>query len=83
MNKHTGGNALCNPRFSVHQSYTLDEGAVLLVLWCGKHANLADPDQLLWDPSRCQNPLCPLACPDQTFEVFARNSAGSRRVAEV
>ena len=82
VNKHVGGSVLCNPRFSVHQSYTLDEGAVLLVLWCGKHANLSDPDHLMWDPSRCQNPLCPLACPDGTFEALARNS-GSRRVAEV
>lgn len=83
VNKHVGGSVLCNPRHSVHQSYTLDEGAVLLVLWCGRHANLADPDGLLWDPDRCQNPHCPLACPDKTFEALARNAARRSNLAEV
>lgn len=83
VNKHPGGTAFDNPRYSVHQSYTLDEGAVLLVLWAGKHANLSDPDNLMWDPDRCQNPQCPLACPDKTFAALAHNSADSRSVAEV
>ena len=58
----------------MRQSYTLDEGAVLLVLWCGKHANLADPANAMWDVERYQNPLCPMACPGGTFEALARRS---------
>jgi hypothetical protein len=80
VGKVPGGSTLFNARYSVHQSYTLDEGAVLLVLWNGKHTNLTDPDHLLWDPSRCVNPGCMLACPDKTFEALARNSAGKRDV---
>ena len=55
---------------------------MLLVLWSGKHCNLADPDNLLWDPARCQNPFCSLACPDGNFAALARNSQ-ARKVAEV
>jgi len=83
VHQRRGGETFENPRFSVHQSYTLDEGCVLLVLWAGKHANLVDADNLLWDPARCQNPFCPMACPDKTFEALARNSAGKRATAEV
>jgi len=75
VNQHAGGATFDHPRYSVDQSYTLDEGAVLLVLWAGKHIPLADPDDLMWDPSRCQNPLCALACPDRTFEALASHSA--------
>ena len=35
VNKKEGGSCFSNPRFTVHQSYTMDEGAVLLVLWMG------------------------------------------------
>ena len=76
VEKKSGGEAFANPRFSVHQSYTLDEGAVLLVLWCGKHANLTDPGNAMWDVTRCSNPWCAMACPGGTFEALARRGAG-------
>ena len=73
--QHAGGTAYDHPRYSVDQVYTLDEGAVVLTLWSGKHVLLNDPDGLMWKPSRCQNPKAPLACPDGTFEALAKNSA--------
>ena len=55
VQKHVGGAFFSNPRYSVHQSYTMDEGVVLLVLWTGRHVNIADRDGALWEPGRCQN----------------------------
>jgi len=82
VHKRTGGEAFANPRFSVHQSYTLDEGAVLFVLWCGRHANLTDPTNAMWDVKRCQNPWCAMACPGGTYEALARKG-GSGPAAEL
>ena len=70
VQKHVGGDFFSNPRYSVHQSYTMDEGVVLLVLWTGRHVNIADRDGALWEPGRCQNPTCPLECDAETFENF-------------
>ena len=61
VKRHGGAAFFSNPRYSVHQSYTLDEGVVILVLWCGNHNNLTDKERALWDARRCQNPLCALA----------------------
>jgi len=34
------GQVLCNQVSSIHQSYTKNQGCLLLVFWCGVHANL-------------------------------------------
>lgn len=49
---HTAGECFANPRYSVHQSYTRDEGAVVLTLWGANHARLRDAEGKLWDASR-------------------------------
>ena len=40
--------------------YTMEEGAIVLVLWSGRHVNLTDPDSTMWAINRCQNPDCPM-----------------------
>ena len=78
VNKYTDGAVFSNARYSVHQSYTMDEGVVLLLFWTGKHVNLSDDAASLWSVQRCQNPLCPLGDQDPTnFAAFA--AAGARR----
>ena len=71
VKKHEGGSFFSNPRFSVHQSYTMDEGVAILVLWTGRHTNISDRDSKLWDTERCSNPGCPLMCDGpKTFADF-------------
>ena len=53
----------------MHQSYTLDEGAVILVLWSGRHFNISDPNGSLWDVHRCRNPECRRS----SFQVASRD----------
>ena len=69
VHTHGGGSFFSNPRFSVHQSYTMDEGVVILVLWAGRHVNLTDPAGKLWAPKRCRNPFCPMG--STTFASLA------------
>ena len=51
---------ILNPRYSVHQTYTMDEGVAILVLWSAKHINLNDKHRTFWDAGRCQNDCCPM-----------------------
>jgi len=79
VNRHGGGDFFNNPRYSVHQSYTMDEGVVLLVLWTGRHTNITDKEGKLWQAERCQNPECPLACTAKTFRGFVQLGARKKR----
>lgn len=60
VKRSEAGHFFCNLPYTIHQTYTLEEGAVILVLWCGCHNNLNDNNHILWNVSRCQNPNCPL-----------------------